>query len=270
LNVVGLIIAKGPINEAIPGLIDLLKAGDDVGQVTAAMALSRFDSTAADALPELDRIQRNEKRSNDARGWAISAMGSIGADRESMVPFFCGILTDPKMKKLQCAAIGAVAKNKFGQKAIPALLRIAEQLDPGDIGETIIPYVLPAAALGAVRDLDPRREDLPPLIRILERRDVSDMYLTSNLLDALARLGPDAAPALPALERRLLSAPNTQNSSEFADAFAAILGTKKAHARIAELAKDLDEEGMASRLTHNILRGLEAMEKTGAKSSRKR
>ena len=222
--------------EAISPLIKALSADDSGLRAGAARALGGMGPVAKEAIPALrDNFGHGEI---SVRTEAVGALALIGPEAVAPVIEALG-WTEPLQRgsaALALAELGAVAKS-----AEPALLQmLAKETDPGARAAalTALPKVsadpVKAAPLlvAAVKDdsepirhaainaiaatLALRRPAVPLLAALLADANPA---VSQRAAQALGRLGPDAADALPAL---LAGARAANGEAAFADALAQI------------------------------------------------
>ena len=200
---------------AIPPLIDALKSDDNGMRAGAAKALAGMRGGAAPAIPALIA---NLKSEDDVRGETAEALGAIGA--AAAQPLMDSLKsTEPRERAgaaMSLAFIGAEA-----QESAPVILALAKSdsdpqvriallgalqkigVEPGD--------AVPLLVAGITDDHEAlRHAAINALVLLRGGRDRSLAALTPLLKDentttrqraarALGRMGPGAAPAVPAL-----------------------------------------------------------------------
>jgi HEAT repeat protein len=177
--------------QAVPALLEALKAPRTRGQ--ALVALERMGPRARAALPALrDLLGSDDKR---LRAGAASALLHIDDAPEAPLRVLTALLADPD-RDTRRTAVDALARRAGGSWERPATRTLAlprEAVKP--LLELLTDQDLRGPAgrvLGRMGDA--RKDALPELIARLENGD-------SAARSILFALGPDAAPAVPALIR---------------------------------------------------------------------
>ena len=180
---------------AVPVLIRALeKEGDDVRR-HVLVALDRMGPAALQAVPALIRLLDDGKASLKVRETAAMVLGSIGPAAEHAVPALLRGLQS-KHAQLPNFCAGALGEmGPAGARAVPPLVEMARKGQPG--------------ALLALEAMGPQVPGvIPALIEILNcRTDPPEFELGIRSASArvLARLGPTAGHAIPALTKALES-----------------------------------------------------------------
>jgi HEAT repeat protein len=188
--------------EAAPALADVLGSSDPEFRLAAAEALARLGAGAAPALPAL--IRSLSDWSPPVRRSAAKALAAAGPGAGYAIPWLLGLLADWDDPAREAAAAALVA---IGAAAVPLLAVVLEERDLGRTAER------------------PRyREEVDRLWRRLEdegcwsapdtswhdpvwaareglRERTEAVHLAAAT--ALGRIGPAAAPAVPALSAAL-------------------------------------------------------------------
>jgi HEAT repeat protein len=160
------LVAIGP--RGVPALADALSFPDEASRLEAVTALRRCGPAAKEAVPALATALKD--RAVNVRIRAAMALGKIGADAKA---------------------------------ALPALIEASRDL--GHMGGVIYPDQpsgVAEAAIEAALAVDPKcreqlaRAALPDLTAAVKSKDWVEVMTAAS---ALAALGPDAKPAIPAL-----------------------------------------------------------------------
>ncbi len=201
---------QGPIREAIPVLLEMLKNGRPF-QVEAAVALGQIGLIA----PLIDALKQSDNER--VRAGAARALALIGSEASAYLPALEAALKDPDCHVRQQVTLALASLGRLAASAVPALIAVLDDVDP----------VVPPGAAGALASLGPEADTAAPaLAKALT--SPSDP-LRRQAQAALVAIGPEAVPAL----RETLK---TQDSSVIilvADALARIGG--KARPAIPEL-----------------------------------
>ncbi len=170
--------------DAVPRLVRLLSSTDPSLQRTAAKALGRIGPAASAAVPDLLLLLRSED--GRVRLEAVEALGGIGASDEATVTAMIAALDDPD-------------DNVEGW-ALDALVRLGRQDRRAADAAVSKPQLLEAYALSfwspEIGELgEAARPLVPRLILRIGEAERCDL----DVIQALRRMGPVAADALPAL-----------------------------------------------------------------------
>lgn len=163
-----------------------LADGDDRTQWYATYALGQIGPAAAEAVQPLMKLLEDPYEHEYVRSGTAWALGQIGPAAEGAVPLL--IATIPPRQAsvrrntpLALGKIGPAAKS-----AVPTLLGLLDDPDRG----------VRANAAAALWKIDRHDRAIPFLVEMIRRGTGSGPY---KAVDALGQLGPDAAPAVPAL-----------------------------------------------------------------------
>lgn len=208
-------------------LASLLEDGGEESRLLAARALKELGPSAKDAVPSLIKALHREE-SDVVLAEVIRALGAMAPQSKAAVPHLLPFLEDGQ-REVRISALWAVGRfGADGKAAVPFLIKALEDkgvVNPktgqtfaqlaanslADIGPEATPAV-PALikalkadhrqlrgdairALGWIGAKDPAV--VPTLIAVL--RDRNDTFFRSSAAVALARIGPEAKEAVPAL-----------------------------------------------------------------------
>ncbi|MCA9212027.1 MAG: HEAT repeat domain-containing protein [Planctomycetales bacterium] len=198
--------AGGPVEKALPVLVDIAQAPDSLMRMEAFLALSRIGPSAKDALPFL---VETSKGSNDVdRKLAISAIGGIGPSAISALPALLAVLRNSDVA-VQASAIGAIEEiGGWTEETVPVLLGIVAAEN------TQRPH-------NAVATLS--RVGTPAVAGLIDMFKSGKLSTRIAAMSALRFMGDEAASAAPVLGERLRS-----TDSLSYDETAAILEASKA------------------------------------------
>ena len=213
-------------SDAVPVLAELMKSRRNEVRRRSAMALSRIGAAAQAAIPVLTVALKDD--SAEVRQYAIETLSKIGAP--AIAPL-TEALKDPSngIRRVAAEALGKVTgirgRSETGivspeiKAAIPALVAALKDVDfhvSEKAGEALANVGLPAmpALLAAFKDAELKarapiltviarigpqaKEAIPALVEAL-KEDNSNYNLTRTIAlagDALVQVGPSAAPAL--------------------------------------------------------------------------
>jgi hypothetical protein len=190
---------------ALPGLLTALDSDTDVWR--AVNTVGRLPQCAAALAP---RLVSRLAEADYTREWSavsppalMSALADLGDP--VAVPALADAVRAAARHKQTCGAAPALhALASFGTRAAAALDVVRPLADADDV-------TLRVAAIRALWELERRPENVVPrLERLLDEAQHHDRY---GVLDALARVGPPAAPVLPRL-RRILSDATVQHPGD--------------------------------------------------------
>jgi hypothetical protein len=152
-------------------------------------SIGSFRGDAASATGDVvEALKDPDARVRSAAGWALSQIGAGGA---TAVPALAASLSDPNPL---VRSISAVALREMGDRALSAVQALAKALSDS------VPYVRAPAADAIAKIGPPAKAAVQPLI---DRLTVpgEEVYVLRSVTRALGRIGPDAASALPVLQR---------------------------------------------------------------------
>jgi HEAT repeat protein len=229
----------GPV--AVPVLGEALAHADIAVRRQAVWALKQLASASHPTVPALVRALRDPDLK--VRKGAALTLLVLDADPALVLPALVAALGDTN---LVCCRLAASVLARLGPHAVPALVRALTSADRhvrreaawalGQIGpraRSAVPALLDALRSRGHRPLghaDEAREQSPdhgatPLV-LVEPWKRSDRTFLLHIVEALGRIGPDAAAALPILAEVLHDADEKVNAIA-ADALARIQGLKR-------------------------------------------
>jgi HEAT repeat protein len=183
----------GPV--AIPAMLAALEHKDAKVRQHVAEGLGKMGRSARSALPALaEALQDKDK---GVRAAAAYAMAAIGPAAEHVAPLLRALADEDSIVRFAAArALGRIGP--AARKAGPALVKA---LDDKEVA-------YPAAE--ALARIGPPREAIPAFIRLLKKDDAANkgrlLYAEGErreAANALGKIGPAAAAAVPALIERL-------------------------------------------------------------------
>jgi HEAT repeat protein len=169
-------VAVGPLREALL---------EDKGGDAAAYFLGSIGPRAADAVPDLIAVLERSSSSTTLRSQAVFALGRIGEPSEAIVPALIAALKDSKKEVREQSVIALGWIGSPTQEVVSALTVALKDK------ETII-----AIKACRVLSLLGSSEAAPPLLAVFQD-DRPEVAIEAGR--ALWRLGPKAAPIVPAL-----------------------------------------------------------------------
>ncbi|HEV7403535.1 MAG TPA: HEAT repeat domain-containing protein [Chthoniobacteraceae bacterium] len=186
---VATITALGQIGEAskpaVPKLVGYVENGPDEEKLAAVRALTGIGPASEPALPVLYKLLKASNR--DVQIAAVESLVKLEPDDDKLLPVMLPLVMAGNNNGLRRAAAGGL--KRFGDKAqpaVPVLLKMLEQ----DNERTLALGVLKGMKVHAVEELIVKLEDRSTLIRTFA-------------CEALGKLGAEAEPALPTLQRRV-------------------------------------------------------------------
>jgi HEAT repeat protein len=170
----------------VPALLKLLKNADSEVRAQAARSLGKVGPEARDAVSAL--VQALQDRNGRVRQSALEGLAGIGPDAKDSVSDVVKALKDPT-KEVRRAAANALGKigPAAAHEAAPALAGLLGGADKDD----------QVAALAALPGLKPTgRDGKDVYAKAVALFDDPDEQLRQKAVDALARVGKAAVPAL--------------------------------------------------------------------------
>ena len=181
------------VRKAIPVLISIIDDSNESShnRAGAANSLGRFGQEAERALPLLLRLLTDPHTNREFRWGLVSGMGGIGTTSDEVASLLQRILTDKNeyLYTRTAAAVG-MGHSKFGQRAVPDLIAILRS----DSNE---PFELKASAIYPLSQLNPTKAAIEPIVEILGDEKLGAIHPMA--LRVLAKIGPDASDAQPAI-----------------------------------------------------------------------
>lgn len=112
----------------VPQLTRALSDPDPAARTSAAIALGRLNTDAADALPRLAEVMRNDP-DPDVRAAACDAVSKMAPASRAVVGDLAAALSDPEPPVRMYAAIALCRLKEDARPAVPALIAAAEDED---------------------------------------------------------------------------------------------------------------------------------------------
>jgi HEAT repeat protein len=206
--------------DLLPTLVKVLKdENEEVRRETLKALLEHKHQVPKDNVPFLLQALKEEHR--ETRRFAYAAIGKFVPDAREALPDFIRALQDPDPEVRDSAVAGVSTFGPDAREAVPGLLAALKMPDSSDdlrrkavealarIGRHPL---MVAALLTALEDknadvrlraedalahLELTKSDVPALGRALDNPESAQ--LRANAAEALGRLGPEAAPAVPPL-----------------------------------------------------------------------
>lgn len=189
----------GAHDEVVPALIRALRDDKELYvRERACVTLGMIGPDAKAAVPLLSQLLRDQKQ-GPLRPWVARTLGLIGPSAGDAIPAILEVI-NRKQEDIatQASALSIVAQVKFDEKAAMTLL-IAALEDPDR-------RHLRQAAAGVLATYGPKAQSaVLPLAAALDAHDVDNaetaFLIKNNVVRALAAIGPDAARAIPNLQK---------------------------------------------------------------------
>ena len=183
-------IIRANASESVAALQKLLRNPQPLVRAYAASALGDFGPASAVSVQELLNAARDSDP--DVRREAVEALGRIGPAARAAVPALITALDDPTGEVTVNAAL---ALTRIGPEAIPFLARV--------VRENVKLRLLAVLIIGE------SEEGAKPAVGILtDALEDDDLGFVRAVILALARIGPEARAAAPALVRILADETN--------------------------------------------------------------
>jgi HEAT repeat protein len=183
MSVKALALCGAAASDGADALVKLMESEDNRLRTEAAKALGKLGPEGVERLAKLIR-------SSDPRMQQLALQGFSVADDGAAGPVLLNLLRDGERQVVAHAARAISSYGEESKMALPLLLRLVESGDE---------LTGPAAAIALAAY---GRPVLPELLRLLEHENDKAKIL---VLDALTRMGPDAASAYPTLMKHLRS-----------------------------------------------------------------
>jgi HEAT repeat protein len=177
------------VGGAVPSLVEMLGDSDERVRKAAAQALARIAPKDRTVAVVLARALADSNL--DVRVGACHTLGAMGPAAEPAFPALVDMLGRGDYPHLAASAL--VQIGPAARPVVPALIALIEERKTGKIQESA------RAAVWALGAIGPADQVLPTLLQILE--ESQNVALHDSAADAMARLGPAAGKALPALIR---------------------------------------------------------------------
>jgi HEAT repeat protein len=197
----------GPVTpDVVPGLVQALNDAELEVAIKAAAALGMTGSAAREAVPALIRSLKNPGSDPesplrlDLRKGAAISLGNIGPDACEAIPALLEILAGNENHDVQCCVLYPLGKiGAKPEEVIPVLVQALK--------DDKRRYLRPAA-VHALGHFGPKaKEVLSDLVAALDVSGIDDRRearrIQEAVLTALRWMGPDAAPAIPAVKKLL-------------------------------------------------------------------
>ena len=178
-------------SEAVPKYLRNLQSKDEKVPLTAVVVLAFMEEKAADAVPTLTQVLKEDKNAQ-VRRFATNALGNIGEKAADAVPTLTQALEDENTLVRRSAAY---ALGNIGETAAPAVPALTQALED----ENTLVRRSAAYALGRIGE--EAADAVPALTQVL--KEDKDILVRSTAADALGRIGEEAADAVIALTQAL-------------------------------------------------------------------
>jgi HEAT repeat protein len=211
---------SGRRNEAIEAEVRTLRDVDPLVREIALESLADLGPEAVATFPAIDELLRRDP-SPQVRGTAAHVLAQLDPSGKLSVPLFAAMLRDPDYGLRISLLTDLAALGPKGEAATPYLIEVIEQdesfsaLKPGQKSS------LRGFAVDALSRVSPASISVPVLLKALRReQDRKDVSVAGAILQTLGKIGPEAAPAIPALVETY----NAANEHERASAMLALGG----------------------------------------------
>jgi HEAT repeat protein len=182
--------------------IKQLDSDVDKQRALAMEAISSFVPDATPALPIL--IEMLDEKCASYRHWAANTIAGIGAGAKDHLP---ALIAQLKNKDEEVVASVVITLRKIGADAKPAIPALLERLKKDDYSETgSSTWPLFSQDLEALEEIDPSNAEVIAVVIELLRKGnfgVPAPREASVLEYYLAKVGPKASKAVPALAQRI-------------------------------------------------------------------
>jgi hypothetical protein len=184
----------------VPLIVESLNADDSQVKVHACNWLGELGSNAATAVPALAQLLKGEDP--DIRLAAMKTFGLIGPRAKSAVSVLIAIATDEEeTSATRAAAIQAVEKiGVEAQEILPLLIKIVDdEMKDNPTSGQIYNELSSCALLFLVKIDAAPKQTVPLLTRALKQ--YANSHFSRSIAEALGKMGPAAAEALPVLRQ---------------------------------------------------------------------
>ncbi len=194
--------------KAVPGLRRVLEDGEDAQRIVALFAIGKMGKAAEPLLPVMSKLWLAERLElTQAIQKSFVALGAVG------VPELARCVGEFGIQSNACQTLAEIGP--AGKPAVPALCKLLSS-------RTVSAHTA-ASTLGAIRD----PAAIPFLVKAVtegaENPRGCDEYKVANSAQALGRIGPAAAAAVPALVK-VMQAEGVAATATMCDRAATALG----------------------------------------------
>jgi HEAT repeat protein len=195
-------------SKAVPGLRRVLEDGEDAQRLVALFAIGKMGKSAEPLLPAMSKLWMVERFDlSQAIEKSFVALGAVGVHELARCVGEFGV------QSYACQTLAEIGP--AGKPAVPALGKLLVSRTAGANAA--------ATALGAIRD----PAAIPFLVKVVtedaENPRGCDEYKVANSAQALGRIGPAAAAAVPALVK-VMQAEGVPATATMCDRAATALG----------------------------------------------
>jgi HEAT repeat protein len=132
---------------AVPNLMDVLKAAQPTARLYAALALAKIGAPSSPALPQLLELAQNDADIG-VRVNAVIAVGYVGAEPQTTVPFLIERVKENNVAIQYAAALGLCEIGPAAKEALPVLTETLKNTADSKVRE---------ASQGAIDSLNGKR-----------------------------------------------------------------------------------------------------------------
>jgi hypothetical protein len=171
---------------AQPWLIEAFKDAEPARRLAVVQVVDAMGQDAKEYVPQLTSALRDSSPAVQIA--AIRTLGKLGGEAKAAIPEMGAVANQPS-PDVQVAALRVLGG--FGSDATPAVPNIAAAISDSNLG-------VRAAAFDALGSLGPLAKAAVPTLADRLRAE-QNQSMQARLLGVLAKIGPDARPAAPAV-----------------------------------------------------------------------
>jgi HEAT repeat protein len=210
----------GRRNEAIEAEVRALKDIDSLVREIALESLANLGPEAVATCPAIDDLLRRDP-SSQVRVTAAHVLAQLDPSGKLSVPLIAAMLRDHDYGLRISLLRDLKAFGPKGEAATPYLIEVIEQDQSFSALEPAKNSSVRDSAVDALSRVSPASVSVPVLLKALRReQNRKDFGVAAAILQTLGEIGPEAAPAIPAV----VEACNTANEHERFSAMMALGG----------------------------------------------
>jgi len=189
----------GRRNEAIEVEVRALKDDDALVREIALESLAELGPEAVATFPAIDDLLRRDP-SSQVRVTAAHVLAQLDPSGKLSVPLLAAVLRDPDFGLRHSLLRELDGFGTKGEAATHGLIEVIEQDDD---------YSVLREAVQCLSRVSPASIAVPILLKALRReQNRKEVPVAGMILQTLGKIGPEAAPAIPALVETYNTAPN--------------------------------------------------------------